>query len=176
MLKRASAASAGVDVRSAGLATHFIPSHRLPDLEARLQKLGEDSRGRGRTSPPDPTASTSDASPASHLPGPPLDNDAGDRDNALSGASCRSGGGRGQPLDLSDLDRVISEAEAEAGPLPVGHLHEMMPWISRHFTGPVAGAVGSIVSSLELRRQQLGESSSGPEAEWVGETLRALAK
>lgn len=32
-------AVAGVDVRAAGLATHYIPSHLLPEVESRLQRL-----------------------------------------------------------------------------------------------------------------------------------------
>ena len=78
-----------------------------------------------------------------------------------------------------EIGRVLSETEAEAGPLPLGHLPDMLPWIGHHFNGPACDSVQSIIDSLKLRRKHLfdaGGPSSVLESAWVDETLKSLEK
>ena len=161
-------------MRSAGLATHYLPSRLLPELEARLHRLGEQRASgppSGYSSRAPPSSSASSSAPAHHLPG----------------TSPYASGGvnsvRGRYLDLSEINDVICGLEAEAGPMPEGHLGAQLPWISRHFgnsssggSGPVLAseAVEHIISSLRQRQSQL--TDVGPEAAWIGETLQSLAK
>ena len=164
-------------MRSAGLATHYLPSRLLPELEARLHRLGEQHAagppsGTGSGAPPSSSASFSSA-PALQLPGAaPYAGDEGSGGSSV----------RGRYLDLSEINDVICGLEAEAGPLPEGQLGVQLPWISRHFGGSSGGsgpalaseAVEHIISSLRQRQSQLPEG--GPEAAWIGEALQALAK
>lgn len=140
-------------MRTSGLATHYIPSRLLPEIESRLRRLGE---RRGSSAP---------SHAVSRLPGAPPSRD----DRRVHD------GGHG-PLELSAINRVLCELESEAGPLPDGPLVHQLPWIRKHF-GSREASVGSVIASLRLSQGQLkGQQGVNLEANWVEETLTALAK
>ena len=138
----------GVDVRTSGLATHYIPSWLLPELETRLRTLGANRRMASA-----PLLSDASSAAASHT--------------HVS-----------LPLDLSSINQVLSELESEAGPPLEGSLTpQQLSWIRRHFGGREP-SVGSILASMRSRLKQLGQHPGREAAEvaWTEETLVALDK
>ncbi len=109
------------------------------------------------------------------------------------GADATGGcGSRGEPLDLSEVNEVLCQLEAEGGPEPQGQLGDQARWVERHFGGAKAASLQAILASLEVRQRELADerrqrSGEGQEADegkklmdleasWIGETLLALAR